>query len=84
MAGSSGDGGPINGGAVPFRSHQGLMPRAAAVARPDEIMLQIDPLDGGLDGEVGGLRRQVHQLRDVAQEINKEGKFQNDMLNQLV
>ncbi|KAL3735085.1 hypothetical protein ACJRO7_024262 [Eucalyptus globulus] len=84
MAGSSGHGGPLHGRAVPFRSHQGLMRRAAVAARPDEILLQIDPVDGGLDHEVvGGLGRQVHQLRDVAQEIDREGKFQNDMLNQL-
>ncbi|XP_048130903.1 bet1-like protein At4g14600 isoform X3 [Rhodamnia argentea] len=57
------------------------MPRVAA--RSDEFVLQIDPVDGGLDHEVGGLCRQVHQLRNVAQEIDREAKFQNDMLNQL-
>ncbi|XP_048130902.1 bet1-like protein At4g14600 isoform X2 [Rhodamnia argentea] len=81
MAGISDGGGPLYGGAVPFRSHQGLMPRVAA--RSDEFVLQIDPVDGGLDHEVGGLCRQVHQLRNVAQEIDREAKFQNDMLNQL-
>ncbi|KAI3442810.1 Protein kinase domain-containing protein [Psidium guajava] len=82
MAGISDEGGLLYGGAVPFRSHQGLIQRAAA--RSDEFVLQIDPVDGGLDRELGGPCRQVHRLRNVAQEIDKEAKFQNDMLNQLV
>lgn len=45
---------------------QGLVARAAA--RSDEMVLQIDleDGDGGLDQEVGCLRGQVHQLRNVS------------------
>ncbi|KAI4339752.1 hypothetical protein MLD38_024660 [Melastoma candidum] len=49
----------------------------------DEIQLRIDPVHGDLDEEITGLRKQVLQLRNVAQEIESEAKFQNDMLNQL-
>ncbi|GAB4841133.1 hypothetical protein Ancab_021877 [Ancistrocladus abbreviatus] len=38
---------------------------------------------GDLDDEIMGLRKQVRQLRNVAQEIESEAKFQNDFMNQL-
>ncbi|XP_031406785.1 bet1-like protein At4g14600 isoform X2 [Punica granatum] len=40
-------------------------------------------MHGDLDDEIGGLRNQVRQLRNVAQDIHTEAKFQNDFLNQL-
>ncbi|XP_019263287.1 PREDICTED: bet1-like protein At4g14600 [Nicotiana attenuata] len=49
----------------------------------DELQLRIDPMHGDLDDEITGLRKQVKQLRNVAQEIESEAKFQNDFINQL-
>ncbi|KAL2459484.1 Bet1-like protein [Forsythia ovata] len=70
--------------AAPYRSKQGLSTRPAAVGgNPDEIQLRIDPIHADFDEEVTGLRKQVRQLRNVAQEIESEAKFQNDFLNQL-
>ncbi|PSR99843.1 Bet1-like protein [Actinidia chinensis var. chinensis] len=68
-------------GAAPYRSREGLSTRQ--VASSDEIQLRIDPMHGDLDDEITGLRKQVRQLRNVAQEIDSEAKFQNDFLNQL-
>ncbi|KAE9458879.1 hypothetical protein C3L33_09223, partial [Rhododendron williamsianum] len=69
-------------GAAPYRSREGLSTRQ--VASSDEIQLRIDPMHGDLDDEITGLRKQVRQLRNVAQDIQSEAKFQNDFLNQLV
>ncbi|CAA2934252.1 bet1-like protein At4g14600 [Olea europaea var. sylvestris] len=70
--------------AASYRSRQGLSTRPAAVGgNSDEIQLRIDPIHADFDEEVTGLRKQVRQLRDVAQEIESEAKFQNDFLNQL-
>ncbi|KAL3514242.1 hypothetical protein ACH5RR_026959 [Cinchona calisaya] len=68
-------------GAAPYRSREGLSTRQ--VGGSDEIQLRIDPIHGDLDEEITGLRKQVHQLRNVAQEIETEAKFQNDFINQL-
>lgn len=54
-----------------------------AVGGSDEIQLRIDPMHGDLDDEITGLRKQVKQLRNVAQEIESEAKYQNDFINQL-
>ncbi|XVF64856.1 hypothetical protein PTKIN_Ptkin09bG0200000 [Pterospermum kingtungense] len=70
------------GGAAPYRSRVGLSTRP--VASSDEIQLRIDPMHGHLDDEITGLRSQVKQLRNVAQEIGSEAKFQKDFLDQLV
>ncbi|XP_059631278.1 bet1-like protein At4g14600 isoform X2 [Cornus florida] len=64
-----------------YRSREGLSTRA--VAGSDEIQLRIDPMHGDLDDEITGLHKQVRQLRNVAQEIESEAKFQNDFINQL-
>ncbi|XP_056167111.1 bet1-like protein At4g14600 [Syzygium oleosum] len=80
MAGrSSGEGRPLYGGAVPFRSHQGLIARA--VARSDEMVLQIDLEDGdsGLDQEVGCLGGQVHQLRNQPTLIKARAGVKNNV-----
>ncbi|XP_073295295.1 bet1-like protein At4g14600 [Primulina huaijiensis] len=70
--------------AAPYRSREGLSTRPAAYGgNSDEIQLRIDPMHGDFDDEVTGLRKQVRRLRDVAQEIETEAKFQNDFLNQL-
>ncbi|XP_024022950.1 bet1-like protein At4g14600 [Morus notabilis] len=69
------------GGAAPFRSREGLITRP--VASSDEIQLRIDPMQGDLDDEITGLRSQVRRLRNVAEEIGTEARFQNDFLNQL-
>ncbi|CAA0827345.1 Bet1-like protein [Striga hermonthica] len=67
--------------ADPFRSREGLSTRPAAYGSSShEVQLRIDP---EFDEEVSGLRKQVRRLRDVAQEIETEAKFQNDFLNQL-
>ncbi|CAN1181646.1 Bet1-like protein At4g14600 [Linum perenne] len=70
-----------HGGAAPFRSRDGLGTRQAASS--DEIQLRIDPMSSDFDDEISGLRSQVHQLRNVAQEIGTEAKFQKDFLDQL-
>ncbi|EPS72422.1 hypothetical protein M569_02344, partial [Genlisea aurea] len=70
--------------AAPHRSREGLSTRPAAYGGgSDEIQLRIDPMHSDFDDEVTGLRKQVRKLRDVAQEIETEAKFQNDFLNQL-
>ncbi|KAA8538145.1 hypothetical protein F0562_027753 [Nyssa sinensis] len=68
-------------GAGPYRSREGLSTRPAASS--DEIQLRIDPMHADLDDEIIGLRKHVRQLRNVAQEIESEAKFQNDFINQL-
>ncbi|KAG9144392.1 hypothetical protein Leryth_017523 [Lithospermum erythrorhizon] len=73
--------GPDFYGADPYRSREGLSTRP--VGNSDEIQLRIDPMHGDLDDEILGLHKQVKLLRNVAQEINSEAKFQNDFLNQL-
>ncbi|XP_057974108.1 bet1-like protein At4g14600 [Malania oleifera] len=80
MASSSHGGGSFYG-AAPYRSREGLSTRP--VAHSDEIQLRIDPVHADLDEEVTGLRKQIRQLRNVAQEIESEAKFQNDFINQL-
>ncbi|KAK4787269.1 hypothetical protein SAY86_011102 [Trapa natans] len=81
MASNFSRGGPSYGGAAPYRSQEGLSTRQ--VGGSDEIQLRIDPMHGDLDDEISGLRKQVRQLRNVAQDIDAEAKFQNDLLNQL-
>ncbi|TMX03602.1 bet1-like protein At4g14600 [Solanum pennellii] len=80
MASSSHRGGDFYG-AASHRSRDGLSTRA--VGGSDEIQLRIDPMHGDLDDEITGLRKQVKQLRNVAQEIESEAKYQNDFINQL-
>ncbi|TYH65216.1 hypothetical protein ES332_D06G040700v1 [Gossypium tomentosum] len=74
-------GGSFYGGAAPYRSRDGLSTRP--VGSSDEIQLRIDPMLADLDDEISGLRSQVKQLRNVAQEIGSEAKFQKDFLDQL-
>ncbi|KAH6829265.1 Target SNARE coiled-coil domain protein [Perilla frutescens var. hirtella] len=70
--------------AAPYRSREGLSTRPVGYGgNSDEIQLRIDPMHADFDDEVTGLRKQVRKLRDVAQEIETEAKFQNDFLNQL-
>ncbi|ONI35269.1 hypothetical protein PRUPE_1G526600 [Prunus persica] len=69
------------GNAAPYRSREGLSTRPAASS--DEIQLRIDPMHADLDDEITGLRSQVRRLRNVAQDIEAEAKFQNEFLNQL-
>ncbi|PIN21187.1 V-SNARE [Handroanthus impetiginosus] len=67
--------------ADPYRSREGLSTRPAAYSgSSDEVQLRIDP---DFEDEVTGLRKQVRRLRDVAQEIETEAKFQNNFLNEL-
>nr|XP_019069184.1 bet1-like protein At4g14600 isoform X2 [Solanum lycopersicum] len=68
-------------GAASYRSRDGLSTRQVGSA--DEIQLRIDPMHGDLDDEITGLRKQVKQLRNVAQEIESEAKYQNDFISQL-
>ncbi|XP_019459117.1 PREDICTED: bet1-like protein At4g14600 [Lupinus angustifolius] len=62
-----------------YRSREGLSTRS--VAASDEIQLRIDPMD--LDDEITGLHRQVRRLRNVAEEIGTEVKYQKDFIEQL-
>ncbi|KAF2299746.1 hypothetical protein GH714_003017 [Hevea brasiliensis] len=81
MAANSSRGASLYGGAAPYRSREGLSTRP--VAGSDEIQLRIDPMQADFDDEISGLRSQVRQLRDVAQEIGMEAKFQKDFLDKL-
>ncbi|XP_050214997.1 bet1-like protein At4g14600 [Mercurialis annua] len=81
MAASSSRGGSFYGGAAPYRSREGLSTRP--VASSDEIQLRIDPMHGDFDDEISGLHSQVKLLRNVAEEISSEAKFQKDFLDQL-
>ncbi|GAB2233984.1 hypothetical protein Droror1_Dr00003216 [Drosera rotundifolia] len=68
-------------GASAYRSSDGFSTRQTAGT--DEIQLRIDPMQGDLDDEITGLRNKVRLLRDVAQEVETEAKFQNEFMNQL-
>ncbi|KAL2920823.1 hypothetical protein RDABS01_012314 [Bienertia sinuspersici] len=70
------------GGAAPFRSSDGLSTRQAS--NSDEVQVRIvDPMHADVDDEIVGLRSQVRKLKNVAQEIHSEAKFQNDFMDQL-
>lgn len=70
------------GGAVPFRSSDGLSTRQ--VSNSDEVQVRIvDPMHTDVDDEIIRLRSQVGMIRTVAQEINSEAKFQSDFMDQL-
>ncbi|KAF9604415.1 hypothetical protein IFM89_006424 [Coptis chinensis] len=47
------------------------------------IQMRIDPIHCDLDEEITGLHRQIGLLKNVAQEIESEAKFQNDLITQL-
>ncbi|GAU35149.1 hypothetical protein TSUD_217820 [Trifolium subterraneum] len=79
MAANSLRAGSSYGGAVPFRSSDGLSTRPGAAS--EEIQLRIDPMD--LDNELTALHRQVTRLKNVAEEIGTEMKYQKDFLEQL-
>ncbi|XP_021683643.2 bet1-like protein At4g14600 isoform X2 [Hevea brasiliensis] len=81
MAANSSRGASLYGGAAPYRSREGLSTRP--VAGSDEIQLRIDPMQADFDDEISGLRSQVRQLRNVAQEIGMEAKFHKDFLDKL-
>ncbi|XP_043708454.1 bet1-like protein At4g14600 [Telopea speciosissima] len=68
-------------GAAPYRSREGLNTRP--VSNSNEVQVQIDPMHADLDEEIVGLHRKVKQLRNVAQEIESEAKYQNDFIAQL-
>ncbi|XP_058096974.1 bet1-like protein At4g14600 [Magnolia sinica] len=73
--------GAFYGGGGPLRSREGINTRAAA--NSNEIQLRIDPMHADLDEEIVGLRSKLSQLKNVAQEIGSEAKFQNDFITQL-
>ncbi|KAL7597466.1 hypothetical protein Lser_V15G31004 [Lactuca serriola] len=68
-------------GAGSYRSREGLSTRS--VTNSDEIQLRIDPVHADLDDQIGGLYKQVRQLKNVATEIELEAKNQNEFINQL-
>ncbi|XP_027353820.1 bet1-like protein At4g14600 [Abrus precatorius] len=80
MSNNSHRGGSFYGDAAPYRSREGLSTRP--VAASDEIQLRIDPVND-LDDEISGLRGQVRKLKNVAEEIGTEVKYQRDFLEQL-
>ncbi|KAI3970223.1 hypothetical protein MKW92_052710 [Papaver armeniacum] len=49
----------------------------------DEIQIRIDPMNADLDEQVSGLRSKISQLKNVAQEIGSEAKYQSDLISQL-
>ncbi|RZC46876.1 hypothetical protein C5167_039834 [Papaver somniferum] len=66
-------------GAVSHRSSA----RSGYNNNPDEIQLRIDPMNADLDEEVNGLRSKISLLKNVAQEIGNEARYQNDLISQL-
>ncbi|KAH0893704.1 hypothetical protein HID58_056133 [Brassica napus] len=76
-----GPGGSLYGGAAPYRSKDGLSTRTATGS--EEIQLRIDPMHSDLDDEITGLHGQVRQLKNIAQDIGSEAKFQRDFLDEL-
>ncbi|KAJ4965130.1 hypothetical protein NE237_016979 [Protea cynaroides] len=68
-------------GAAPYRSREGLTTRP--VSNLNEVQVQIDPMHADLDEEIVGLHRKVKQLKNVAQEIGSEAKYQTDYIAQL-
>ncbi|KAG5018916.1 hypothetical protein JHK87_014771 [Glycine soja] len=80
MSSHSHKGTSFYGDAAPYRSREGLSTRPVACS--DEIQLHIDPgID--FDDEITGLRGQVKKLKNVAEEIGSEVKFQRDFLEQV-
>ncbi|XP_061371773.1 bet1-like protein At4g14600 [Gastrolobium bilobum] len=80
MSANSNRGGSFYGDAAPYRSREGLSTRA--VGASDEIQLRIDPMMD-MDDEINGLRGQVRKMKNVAEEIGTEVKFQKDFLGEL-
>ncbi|XP_057817842.1 bet1-like protein At4g14600 isoform X2 [Cryptomeria japonica] len=70
-------------GTGPFHSRPGLSSRSNN-AQSDEIQLRVDPIHGDIDDTISDLHHKVLGLRNVAQAIESETKFQNDFLSQLV
>lgn len=49
-----------------------------------QVSVRVDPIEQrDLDDEISGLHEKVHRLKHVAQEIETEARFQNELLNQL-
>ncbi|OWM80967.1 hypothetical protein CDL15_Pgr006998 [Punica granatum] len=60
-----------------YTFREGLSTRP--VGGSDEIQLQIDPMHGDLDDEIGGLRNQVRQLRNQMIMIKAEAGVKNNV-----
>ncbi|CAI0422040.1 unnamed protein product [Linum tenue] len=69
--------------ANPYRSSEGLSARPVLTGSADEVQLRIDPVHADLDDEILSLQSQVSQLKNVAQEIESEAKYQNDLVSDL-
>ncbi|KAL3023986.1 hypothetical protein AAZX31_04G094800 [Glycine max] len=80
MSSNSHRGASFYGNAAPYRSREGLSTRP--IASSGEIQLHIDP-GVDFDDEITGLRGQVRKLKNVAEEIGSEVKFQRDFLEQV-
>ncbi|XP_042510372.1 bet1-like protein At4g14600 [Macadamia integrifolia] len=68
-------------GTAPYRSRGGLITRP--VSNSNEVQVQIDPMHAELDEEIYGLHRKVKQLKNAAQEIESESKYQKGFIDQL-
>ncbi|KAH7404050.1 hypothetical protein KP509_15G008500 [Ceratopteris richardii] len=64
-----------------YRSWQGLNNRLPTTN--DQLQVRVDPLQGDLDEEIDMLHSKVRNLRGVAEAIETESKYQNELLNQL-
>ncbi|KAI3875939.1 hypothetical protein MKW92_030508 [Papaver armeniacum] len=49
----------------------------------NEIQIRIDPMNVDLDEKVSDLRSKISLLKNVAQEIGSEAKYQSDLISQL-
>ncbi|KAL4197215.1 hypothetical protein AMTRI_Chr04g187200 [Amborella trichopoda] len=68
------------GGSI--RSREGVSTRVGSSSQ-EAIQVRIDPLHADLDEKITGLHWKIRQLKNVAQEIETEAKFQNDFMSQL-
>ncbi|KAI5066322.1 hypothetical protein GOP47_0018946 [Adiantum capillus-veneris] len=64
-----------------YRYRQGLNNRLPTTN--DQLQVRVDPLQGDLDEEIALLHSKVKNLKGVAEAIETESKYQNELLNQL-
>lgn len=64
-----------------YRSRQGLNNRLPI--QNDQLQVRVDPLQEDLDEEIAGLHSKVKGLMGVAQAIETETKYHNELLTQL-
>eukprot|EP00249_Psilotum_nudum_P009031 c21664_g1_i3 orf=441-803(+) len=64
-----------------YRSRHGLSNRAPL--QNDQLQVRVDPIQEDVDEAIVGLHTKVKELKHVAQAIETETKYQNELLSQL-